>query len=401
LSEIETSSNQRTLSLGWLLTLLTFLKLVLNAASRFVYPFLPELARGLGVDLTTMGRLLSVRWGFTLSVPLAVGIIDRRRRSRRLLLAALVIFGIGSLVTAVTGVLLGAVIGFALMGLGKPLFDVGTQTYVSERVPYQKRARSLGILELSWAGGLLLGAPVAGWLINTWDWTVPFWVLGSVALLGVGAVMLLLEPSDHIAGEAVVGIDRSLGQVLPFLFSALLVGFGHEMVLVVLGAWLEDAFAMTLLGLAAVGSLLGVAELSGEGAMVAFTDRIGKRNASAIGMLAAAAALVALGFLQDDLALGVGTLFVASFSFEFAIVSSIPLASEMRPSRRARFLSTWLVAAGAGRVLGDLIGPGIFGGGGMSTISWVAAGAAALGAALLLGGVREVGAGQSGVVPYH
>lgn len=395
------TTGPKTLGLGWLLTLLTSLKLVMNTAFRFVYPFLPALGRGLGVDLATMGQLLSVRWAAGMTVPLAVSAVDRKGRSRRLLVAGLIVFGLGSLVTAVTGVLVGAVVGFALIGLGKPLFDVGSQTYVSERVPYEKRARSLGILELAWAGGLLLGAPVTGWLIATWDWTVPFWVLGSVALMAVGLVVWLLEPSDHEVKVGGNGLDRSIRQVSPFLLVAVIVGFAHEILLVVLGAWLEDTFAMTLAGLATVGSLLGVAELTGEGSMVAFTDRIGKRNSYVLGLGTATVGLLVLSLVHGDLVPAVAALFLVGVSFEFSIISGIPLASEMRPTRRARFLSIVMVATGLGRVLGDLIGPGLFGSGGMGRVALVSAVSAGVAAVVLLTTVHEVPAGEVDVAPLH
>jgi predicted MFS family arabinose efflux permease len=395
------TTEPKTLGLGWLLTLLTTLKLILNTAFRFVYPFLPALGRGLGVDLATMGRLLSVRWAAGMAIPLAVTAVDRGGRSRRLLVAGLIVFGLGSLVTAVTGVLVGAVVGFALIGLGKPLFDVGSQTYVSERVPYQKRARSLGVLELAWAGGLLLGAPVTGWLIATWDWTVPFWMLGSVALMAVGLVVWLLEPSDHGVRASGDGLDRSIRQVSPFLLVAVMVGFAHEILLVVLGAWLEDAFAMTLAGLAAVGSLLGVAELTGEGSMVAFTDRIGKRNSYGLGLGMATAGLAVLALVHGELVPAIVALFVVGVSFEFSIISGIPLASEMRPTRRARFLSIAMVAGGLGRVLGDLTGPALFDSGGMGRVAVVSAVSAGVAAVVLLATVHEVPADGAGVAPLH
>ena len=104
------------------------------------------------------------------------------------------LFSIGSIVTAWTGVYVGAVIGFALVGLAKPMIDISSQVYVSERVAYEERARYLGILEIAWAGGLLIGAPLAGWLIENWSWEAPFWVVGSLGVLGIGLAHVLPGP---------------------------------------------------------------------------------------------------------------------------------------------------------------------------------------------------------------
>lgn len=370
--------------------ILTTIKLALNAGFRFVYPFLPAMGRGLGVDLQQMGLLVSIRWGVGLSAPLAVGVVDRAHSSRRLLLAGLVSFGVGSLVTAVSGVFVGAVVGFAFIGLGKPMFDIGGQTYVSERVPYARRARSLGILELSWAGGFLLGAPLAGWLIDRWGWEAPFWVFGTIALTALAAVTLLLEPVDlHHRAGAVVGRDHPWSAVMPFLATVVIAGFTLELVFVVLGAWLETSFGMSLFALAGVGALLGVAELGGEALMVAFTDRIGKRNSFAAGLGATALALAGLVVVNDRLVPAMIALFVAVLCLELAVISGIPLASEFRPTRRSSFLAWFLVFAGAGRIVADFAGPALFAAGGMRTVASIAAGSALAGVLVLVTKVKD------------
>lgn len=381
------SSNGRSLAVAVLV--LTAVKLVLNAGFRFVYPFLPAIGRGLEVDLALMGVLLSIRWGMGFTVPFAVGAVDRASASRRLLIAGLISFGVGAVVTAVAGVFVGAVIGFALMGLGKPVFDVGSQTYVSERVPYSKRARSLGILELSWAGGFLVGAPVAGWLIDRWSWNAPFWVFGTLSLFALGAIVLMLAPSDDHHGRTPQGRDFGAKFIAPFLASVVLAGFTLEMIFVVMGAWLETSFGLSLFALAGVGALLGLAELGGEGLMVAFTDRIGKRNSFALGLAATALALLLLSLLNQDLIPGLVTLFLAILFLELSVISGIPLASEMRPSRRSRFLGWTLVASGVGRIVADLIGPSIFEAAGMTAVSAVASASALVGVFVLLALVRE------------
>ena len=372
------------------LTVLTLLKLVLNAGWRFVYPFLPALGRGLGVELSQMGVLLSVRWAMGFATPLGVAAVERSRSSRRMLVVGLVSFSLGAWVTAFSGVYMGALVGFALMGIAKPLFDVGAATYVSERVPYDRRARSLGILELSWAAGFLVGAPLAGWLISTWDSGMPFWVFGSLMMLGLGLVLGFLDPSDH---EHDVGVDLPVGnrsRLAPFLSAVAVAGFTLEMIFVVMGAWLETEFALSLFALAGVGALLGVAELGGEGLMVAFTDRMGKRNSFGVGLACTSLALVVLGLVNDRLVPALIALFFAIVSLELAVISGLPIASELRPSRRAALLAWTLVAAGGGRIVADLIGPRVFRGAGMSAVVWIAAASAALGSFVLFAFVREV-----------
>jgi predicted MFS family arabinose efflux permease len=368
---------------------LLFLKLVANTAFRFVYPFLPAIARGLGIDLTQAGALVSVRWASSLATPAVMSFAGRVPGSRRLLIVGLIVFSAGSIVTAWTGVFAGALIGFALLGLAKPMIDISGQVYVSERVAYEQRARYLGIMEIAWAGGLLIGAPVAGWLIANWSWKAPFWVVGSLGLLGIGLARLFLERED--AGVMGAAVPDSPGrQVMLILATIALFSYAHESVLVTLGGWLEISFGMTLIALGAVGTLIGVSELIGEISMASFTDRIGKRNSLALGIGVSGVALLGLSTVTEQLIPAMAVLFVAGVAIEFGIISAIPLMTELRPRARAQTLSLLIVASGMGRATADLVAPRVFTGGGMVPVV-VMAGLVALGSLLIvLLWVREV-----------
>jgi predicted MFS family arabinose efflux permease len=374
---------------------LVFLKLVVNTALRFVYPFLPAIARGLGIDLTQAGMLVSVRWASSLTTPALMSFAGDVHRTRRLVVAGLVMFSAGSIVTAWTGVFVGALVGFALAGLAKPMIDIGSQLYVAARVPYRRRARYLGILELAWAGGLLVGAPAAGWLIDRWSWETPFWALGSLGLLGVGLALLFLDRHDEAAaGRMATASDSPGRQVMLLLAIVALFGFAHEGVLVTLGGWLEGSFSLTLLALGGVGTLLGLSELAGEGVMVAFTDRLGKRNALALGLGVGCASLFALAFSSEALVPAMAALGVATLAMEFGYISVIPLMTELRPRGRTRVLALAVVANGVGRMAGDFIAPRLFTAGGMQMVTIVSAAVVLSAAILVLTGVEEVSSAE-------
>jgi len=371
---------------------LAFVKLVVNTALRFVYPFLPAIARGLGIDLTQAGVLMSVRWVSGLAAPAVLSSRGKIERSRALLVWGLVIFAAGAVVTAWTGVFVGAIVGFALLGLAKPMIEISSRVYIAERVPYQSRARYLGILEISWAGGLLIGAPLAGWLIDNWSWETPFWMVGSMAALGIGLALAYLDPNDETAsGLAVKASDSPDRQVLLLLVVIGLSGFGHESLLVVLGGWLESSFGMTLIALGGVGTLIGISELIGEGAMVGFTDRIGKRNSLALGLGIAGVALLGLSLVTGNLGPALSALAISTIASEFGYISAIPLMTELRPRARTRILALFSVANAVGRIAGDLIAPRLFESAGMPGVTTMAAGAALVAALLVIVGVREVG----------
>jgi MFS transporter, DHA1 family, inner membrane transport protein len=362
---------------------LVALKLVLNTAVRLVYPFLPAIARGLGISVGQAGALVSVRWVAGFASPIAIGVAGRRATSRALLLTGLAVFAIGSLVTAWLGIFAGAVIGFALIGFAKPLFDVGAQAHVAERVPWHRRSRHIGVLEMSWAGGLLVGAPFAGWLIERGSWNTPFLTLGILAAVGMVAVAML----DRVETEAPLKVaDRPkvTGPAAAFLVVGGVIGFALEILLVNLGTWLENDFGLALLALGGVGTVIGVAELLGEGGVVAITDRVDKRRALSIALGAAGLVFVGLAWASASLVIGVLVLAVGISLIEYTIVSGMSVATEIHPGNRTGYLAWFAVATGVGRIAGDLLGPWMFGLGGMRLTSLVAAGSSAAAALLLV-----------------
>ena len=93
---------------------------------------------------------------------------------------------------------------------------------------------------------------------------------------------------------------------------------------------------------------------------MAVTDRIGKRRAVFIGLVISALGVAALIPARDAMILGLAFLAIALFGFEFTIVSSIPLATELVPSARARYLAWMVVSMSLARGLGAAIGPVLF-----------------------------------------
>ena len=128
--------NVRT-SLGYL----SAERLVMNTAYRFVYPFLPVIARGLGVPLEQAALLVSARHIAGLATPGVARVVGRGEQRRKLITTGMLLFIAGCAVTVLTSAYVGALLGFALLGIAKPVFDVSSQAYVSDRVPYERRAR--------------------------------------------------------------------------------------------------------------------------------------------------------------------------------------------------------------------------------------------------------------------
>jgi len=339
------------------LLLLTAARLVLNTAHRVTSPFLPVIARGLGIPLEQAGALVAARSAAAMATPFVVA--ANRKRDRRLVIQlGIVLFVAGALLTAATNAFLGALFGFAVMGLGKAVFDVSGQAYLSDRTPYAKRARYIALFEVTWAAGFLIGAPAVGIIINIWGWAAAFYITGGLAAVTVLAAQRFVEHDEPGDGErGKLALDRSS---IALLVAAGLFSGAAEFISVVLGAWFEDSFMIALGAIAGLTALIGLFELSGSSLTAAITDRLGKRRAVMSGLLVGAGGYLLMAIGRDTIVLGVGAAMLAFAAFEFTIVSTFPLASEAVPNARARYLALIVVAINAGRTVAAFLGTRVF-----------------------------------------
>jgi predicted MFS family arabinose efflux permease len=176
-------------------------------------------------------------------------------------------------------------------------------------------------------------------------------------------------------------------QALAALGASLLISTAYDIIGIVFGVWLEQSFGLQILALGAASLLIGVAEFGGEGLVAAASDRLGKRRTVVLGMIFAVASCLALPLISSSLAGALAALFLIYISFEIAVVSAIPLMTELVPKARATVMAGNVAALSLGRALGASIGPALFSFG-MWANSITAALLAACAAAILLFFVR-------------
>jgi predicted MFS family arabinose efflux permease len=129
----------------------------------------------------------------------------------------------------------------------------------------------------------------------------------------------------------------------------------NELVTMVFGIWLEDSFGLKLAALAGASAVIGISELSGEGLVAFTTDRLGKPLALTIGLIGNALASILLPFIgQTQIGALIG-LFLFYITFEYIMVSHIPLMTEIVPSARATILSLNVTGHSIGRALGSFL----------------------------------------------
>lgn len=385
-------ATRRTPTFPFLLFAFTAARTVVNTGYRMVYPFLPVIARGLGVDLADVALAITARSSLGLASPFLGSFADVIGR-RRTMVAGLALFGASLLIVGLWPTLPALFLSLILAAAGKLILDPAVGAYLGDRVPYPRRGLAMALSEVSWSGAFLLGVPLVGWLIARTGWNRPFAWLALVGL-ACAAVMWFLVPADEPDGHARPSLRSNFAAVLASraavagLVVGLLISTANDVVNIVFGAWLEQGFGLQVAALGAASAVIGVAELSGEGFVAGLTDRWGKRRAVALGIIGNALACLAIEPLAHSLPGALAGLFLFYLTFEFALVSSIPLMSELVPAARATTLAGNMGSHSAGRALGALIGPVLFTHG-MFANAAVAAGLDALALIILLAFVRE------------
>lgn len=337
----------------------TATRIVLNSMFRMVYPYLAFFSLGLGVDQATLSLAITARALFGVAGPFLASVADSRGRKTGMLFG-LLLFTVGSGAVIVWPTFPAFLLALVLTLLGKYTFDPAMQAYLGDRVPYQRRGLVVAVTELGWSLSLVIGVLGLGVLIAQYGWRAPFPVL---TLCGILALILLawMLPRDPAADRSRPGIWSNLRMVLtyPPALAGLAIGFwasgANEVINLVFGVWIGDAFNLQIIGLGIVALFIGISELGGESLAGVLTDRVGKPRAIGAGLLlngVAALILPFLGLTQSGALIGLCLFYV---TFEFTLVSAIPMMTEIMPGARATLMALNIAALSLGRALGAFV----------------------------------------------
>jgi predicted MFS family arabinose efflux permease len=141
---------------------------------------------------------------------------------------------------------------------------------------------------------------------------------------------------------------------------ALWASAANELVNLIFGIWLEDSFGLQIAALAGASAVIGLSELSGEGLVALLTDRIGKPRALLVGLLANSVAALLLPYIGRTELGALAGLFLFYITFEYVLVSHIPMMTEMVPGARATVLSFNVTGHSLGRAIGAFLAPLIY-----------------------------------------
>jgi len=346
------------------LAIYVLIRVVMNTSYRMIYPFLTIFARGLGVDISVISGLVANRAIVGAVDPFIFPFIETRGRKFGMLLGLGLFIGAMALVAVFPSLtMLGIALIFGLVG--KAIFDPSLTSYVADHISYEKRGMAIGFMEFAWSLAFIAGVPVMGFVIARSKWSTPFGMLGVLGVIAFIFIALTLvdsaKPVHH--QEGMFGHVKEI-ITTPVVLVALSIGLSmtaaNEVVNLMFGVWLEDSFKLQITALAGASAIIGLSELGGEGFVTLFVDRVGKMRAAGIGLFANCIAAILLPFIgRTEVGALIG-LFLFYITFEFTIVSLIPLMTEVMPAARATTLSFAGAANSLGRAVGALLAPTLY-----------------------------------------
>jgi MFS family permease len=205
------------------LVVLAALAVLVTAADTYVVVLaLPDVLTGVGVGIDELQRATPIVSGFllgyTATLPLLGRLADLRGRVP-VLVGCLLLFALGSLLTATATGLTPAVGGRVLQGVGAGGLVPATLALVADRWPPERRAVPLGVVGAVQEAGAVLGPLAGAAVLALADWRAIFWLNLLLALgLTAGVVVTgrLRRPDPlGLALAALAGLALALQLAAP------------------------------------------------------------------------------------------------------------------------------------------------------------------------------------------
>lgn len=157
----------------------------------------PGMVRTLGLSSATMGVLLSAFfWGYVITqVP--GGWAASRIGPKKVVIVALVIWGLGAIATGLVTTYDQLLAVRVVMGLAEGVVWPSFTVIITNWYPNEEHGRAMNVVEMTLAISSLIMAPIAGWMIATWNYQTMFVLQGIPAfvLAAIFAILVGEHPS--------------------------------------------------------------------------------------------------------------------------------------------------------------------------------------------------------------
>jgi MFS family permease len=315
------------------------------------------------------------------------GALSDRYGTRAVVLAGGALLGLGMVLASQATslgqfqLLYGVIVGLASGSFYAPLTATTTRWFT------RNRSLAVALVSAGLSVGATVMAPLARWLITSYDWRTAMWVIGDIVWLVIlpAAFLVRNPPKAAVAAgpaAAAGGPDYTIGQVVrtPQFAAIALTHFAccaahsgpiFHMVTHAIDRGVPAMAAATVL------SAAGLASLGGKIGCGIFADRAGAKRTLVTG-LALQAVAISLYLLTSGLA----SFYALALVFGFAYGGVMPLyAIVVREYFGERIMGTAFGAVSLAATVGMAVGPGLGGWvyDALGSYAWMFIGSSAIG----------------------
>jgi len=355
----------------WKIILLLSLTFGLVGLDRFVLPIIlqsPNSTMGADLGLTpqdggTLAGYLGMAWGVSAFV---MGYLADKVGRRAILVPAILVFSLMSAFSGLAGSVTALVIVRVIMGIAEgPVASTGVAVAVEASKP-ERRGLNNGIFQCMISlFGLALAPVIATRLLNSYDWSVVFMLVGAPGVIvaaimwfvvreplkradtghGGGSVPFLSMFGHRNAKVAPLTLICAMGGI--FVIAALLTAY--------LTAPLGAGLGLDPVVAGNVFSAVGIGGCIGQFAMPAISDIIGRKLSTLVSYALAAVSLILFTQTGPENTTVLWTLLFFASLFNFAALAILagPVAAEAAPPGMLASMAGFVIFAG------EFVGGGI------------------------------------------
>ncbi len=268
-----------------------------------VAPILPLYAREFGVSRTAAGALISSFAVARLVFDVAGGVAADRFGARRLMIGGALLLAVASVAAALAPNYEVLLLGRVLEGVGSAAFATAAMKLVVVASPKERLGRAMAVYQTGLLAGISVGPVVGGFAAEIGDFTTPFWLYAALGL-AVAALVFRYVEEVPTPSRPVGELYRAAGALLrrPAFLALLFVTFaifvmraGARITLLPLYGGEELGLGESQIGIIiAVAAAVNLLVVNPGGWLV---DRVGRVPVLVVGLLGAAVAIAAHGWV--------------------------------------------------------------------------------------------------------
>ncbi|WP_164985201.1 MFS transporter [Ammoniphilus sp. CFH 90114] len=310
-----------------------------------VSPLIPIMSSSLDFSIDKGGLLITfyaLFYGIT--APIFGPFSDRWGRKKMITLG-LVIFSVGTFLTALGDSLWITLVFRALSGLGAALIMPNVYALVGDYFDYSQRGKIMGLITGAMGGASVLGIPVGSFLANGSSWQMPFIIISVFSTVTLLLILRVL-PRPQVKGSNVrpsftknIQMAFSNRSILFALFCTFLFWAGFQGMFANMGNFYYKNYLLetNLLGL--IFSLTGLGNIIGNVVGGRISDKIGKKRSILICCGLSSVCVVFIPMIHSYFWFVITTHFLWSMSTGFGQASLTSFMSELNPQIRGTVLS--------------------------------------------------------------